>query len=144
MPRVVPTLLAETADMRAAMDDSDALILDVRGMAEWMRQEPTEMSMAGHVPGARHMVWTDMIDPATHRFWPVDNLRARFTALGLRPSSEIIVYCQGGIRAAHTVLALNQAGFARVRNYESSWAEWSRQAMPRVVEPAATPKSDKG
>ncbi|MFN3846875.1 MAG: sulfurtransferase [Paracoccaceae bacterium] len=144
VPRVVPALLAGTADMRTAMDDPDALILDVRGMAEWMRQEPTEISMAGHVPGARHLVWTDVIDPATHRFRPADDLRARFAALGLRPEAEVIVYCQGGIRAAHTVLTLNQAGFARVRNYEGSWAEWSRQAMPRVVEPLAAPKSDKG
>lgn len=143
MPRIVPDLLAETADMRAAMDDPDALILDVREMAEWMRQEPTAMSMAGHVPGALHLVWTDVINPATHRFRPAEDLRARFNAVGLRPDARIIVYCQGGIRAAHTVLALTIAGFARVRNYEGSWAEWSRQRMPCVVE-AAAPKSEKG
>lgn len=143
-PRVVPALLAETGDVRAAMDGPDTLILDVRGEAEWMRQEPTESSMAGHVPGARHMVWTDVIDPATHRFRPADDLRARFAAVGLRPGSEVVTYCQGGIRAAHTVLALTLAGYDRVRNYEGSWAEWSRQAMPRAVEPAVTPQPDKG
>ena len=134
--RVVPDLLAETADVRAAMDDPDRQILDVRGSAEWLRQAPTEMSMAGHIPGALHMVWTDVIDPDSHRFRPADDLRARFTVLGLRPEAEVIVYCQGGIRAAHTVLALNVAGFAHVRNYEGSWAEWSRAKMPAVIEPA--------
>ena len=34
--------------------------------------------------------------------------------------------------------------FARVRNYEGSWAEWSWRGMPRVVEPASAPESDKG
>ncbi|MCA1770062.1 MAG: hypothetical protein LC652_09005, partial [Halomonas sp.] len=81
-----------------------------------------------------HMVWTDCLDPTTRRFRPADELRARFTALGLRPEAEIITYCQGGIRAAHTVHALTIAGFAHVKNYEGSWAEWSRAQMPATVE----------
>lgn len=135
-PRVAPEHLAETADVRAAMDDPDRQILDVRSIAEWMRQEPTERSMAGHVPGALHLVWTDVIDPGTYRFRPADDLRARFIGLGLRPEAEVITYCQGGIRAAHTVLALQIAGFDRVQNYEGSWAEWSRATMPTAIEPA--------
>lgn len=136
-PHIIPNLLAETADVRAAIDDLDCQILDVRGDAEWLRSEPTETSLAGHVPDARHLVWTDVIDPVTHCFRPATDLRTLFTGLDLRPEAEVITYCQGGIRAAHTVLALNLAGFARVRNYEGSWAEWSRQGMPSVVEPAA-------
>lgn len=134
--RVTPALLATTADVRAAIDDPDRQILDVRGPAEWLRQAPTETSLAGHVPGALHMPWTDTIDPATHRFLPADVLAARFAALGLRPQGEVIAYCQGGVRAAHAVLALALAGFGRVRNYEGSWAEWSRAGMPTAVEPA--------
>lgn len=136
--RVTPEHLAETADVRAAIDDLDRQILDVRGQAEWLRAQPTDVSMAGHVLRALHLVWTDTIDPETRRLQPADDLRARFTALGLRPEAEQIVYCQGGIRAAHSVLALTIAGFARVRNYEGSWAEWSRAQMPAAVEPDAT------
>lgn len=131
-----PQHLAETADVRAAMDDTDCQILDVRGDAEWLRATPTEASMAGHIPGALHMVWTDCLDPDTRRFRPAAELRARFSALGLDPKAEVMTYCQGGIRAAHTVLALTIAGFARVRNYEGSWAEWSRAQMPAAVEPS--------
>lgn len=134
--RVIPDLLADTAHVLSALDDPDRQILDVRGPAEWLRQEPTESSMAGHIPGALHLVWTDVIDPATRRFRPAADLRARITALGLRRDDEVIVYCQGGIRAAHTAFALNVAGFAHVRNYEGSWADWSRARMPAIVEPA--------
>ncbi|MFN6976730.1 MAG: sulfurtransferase [Gemmobacter sp.] len=136
VPRIVPEMLADTAAVRAAMDDPGTLILDVRGQAEWTRQVATETSMAGHVPGAAHLVWTDVIDALTHRFRPVDALRARFAACGLAPEAAVITYCQGGIRAAHTVLALNRAGFGHVRNYEGSWAEWSRAGMPAAIEPA--------
>ncbi|TVO60068.1 sulfurtransferase [Spiribacter vilamensis] len=132
-----PEYLAETADVRAAIDDPDRQIVDVRGDAEWLRATPTEASMAGHIPGALHMVWTDCLDPATRRFRSADELRAHFTLLGLRPEAEIITYCQGGIRAAHTVLALTIAGFVHVQNYEGSWAEWSRVQMPATVERAS-------
>lgn len=142
--QIVPELLAQTADVRAAMDDPDRRILDVRGNAEWLRAEPTESSMAGHVPGAVHLVWTDVIDPATHRFRTASDLRSRFIGLGLRPDAEIITYCQGGIRAAHTVLALEIAGFAHVRNYEGSWAEWSRARMPTFIEPPSVTTSPTG
>lgn len=143
-PRMVSDLLAETADVRAAMDDPNRQILDVRGDAEWQRAEPTASALAGHVPGALHLVWTDVIDPGTHRFRPALDLRTLMVRLGLRREAEIITYCQGGIRAAHAVLALNHAGFPRVRNYEGSWAEWSRQGMPCVVESPASSNTDKG
>jgi len=133
--RPKPEHLATTADVHAAMDDANRQILDVRGKAEWLRDAPTEASMAGHIPGALHMVWTDCLDPETRRFRPKDDLHALFKALGLRREAEIIPYCQGGIRAAHSVLALTLAGFDRVRNYEGSWAEWSRTKMPATIEP---------
>jgi len=136
--QVLPAWLADTADVQSAVDTPEVQVLDVRGEAEWLRQAPTESSIAGHVPGALHMVWTDVIDPETHRFRPASALRDRFIALGLRPEAEVIAYCQGGIRAAHGVLALRLAGFERVRNYEGSWAEWSRRNMPTVIEALPT------
>jgi thiosulfate/3-mercaptopyruvate sulfurtransferase len=54
-----------------------------------------------------------------------------FITLGLEPGQEVITYCQGGIRAAHTALALRLAGYERVRNYERSWSEWgNREDLP--------------
>jgi thiosulfate/3-mercaptopyruvate sulfurtransferase len=47
-----------------------------------------------------------------------------YEALGVTPDREVVTYCQGGYRAAHTYLALRLAGFPRVRNYTGSWKEW--------------------
>ena len=51
----------------------------------------------------------------------------------------VITCCQGGIRAARTVLALERAGFERVLDHEGSWAEWSRAQMPAAIEPLPDP-----
>ena len=59
------------------------------------------------------------------------DLKAMYEALGVTPDREVVTYCQGGYRAAHTYLALRLAGFPRVRNYTGSWKEWGdREHLP--------------
>jgi thiosulfate/3-mercaptopyruvate sulfurtransferase len=57
-----------------------------------------------------------------------------FTAAGFSPDSEIVTYCQGGVRAAHAMFALRLAGYEQVRNYDGSMKEWAnRDDTPLVV-----------
>ncbi len=56
-----------------------------------------------------------------------------FDAFGSQPNKGIVTYCQGSIRAAHTVLALKLASYEKVRNYEGSWGAWSRRDFPPVA-----------
>ena len=41
-----------------------------------------------------------------------------------RADREVVPYCQGGYRAAHSYLALRLLGYPRLRNYLASWREW--------------------
>ena len=43
---------------------------------------------------------------------------------GVTPDREVVTYCQGGYRAAHSYLALRLIGYPRIRNYVGSWKEW--------------------
>jgi thiosulfate/3-mercaptopyruvate sulfurtransferase len=125
--------IADSAYVQASIGDPERVILDVRGDDEWSRMEASDTTPPGHIPGAVHLVWSDVIEPDTKRFKPVPALRRMFGEIGVSTDMEVITYCQGGIRAAHTALALKLAGYGHVRNYEGSWAAWSRTSF--AVEP---------
>ena len=90
----------------------------------------------GAIPGAAHLEWTNNLAP-DGRFKSASELEAMYAAIGVTRDREVITYCQGGYRAAHSYLALRILNFPRVRNYIGSWKEWGdREDLP-IEQPAA-------
>jgi thiosulfate/3-mercaptopyruvate sulfurtransferase len=57
-----------------------------------------------------------------------------YSDAGVTPDREVITYCQGGYRAAHSYLALRLLGYPNVRVYLGSWKEWGdRDELPVEV-----------
>ena len=81
----------------------------------------------GAIPGAIHIEWTDNI-AADGKFKSNDELKAMYDKAGITPDKEVMSYCQGGYRAAHSYVALRLLGFPKVRNYIGSWKEWGDRA----------------
>jgi thiosulfate/3-mercaptopyruvate sulfurtransferase len=100
-------------------------VLDARTLGEYTGQDQRSLRR-GRIPGAVHMEWTRTLDSAGRLLSP-EELRRRFAAAGLLPGQEVITYCQGGIRCAHSALALRRAGFKHVRVYDASWQEWGNR-----------------
>jgi len=116
---VDPSRLATANWIAAHLGHPDVLVVDVRSEAEYE---------GGHLPGAIHLpydrVLADLLMP---RLLPAAELRDLFTSHGIVPDKEVVVYCETGARSAHTYVVLRLLGYPRVRNYEGSWAEWSRR-----------------
>lgn len=112
-----PEVLAERGWIRERLADGVLRILDTRTAAEYA---------GGHIPGAASWDWFNAVPPGS---WDAakgaSELLDEWSALGLRPSDEVVVYCRSGMRAAHTWVVLRHAGFDRVRLYDGSWQEWS-------------------
>ena len=133
-PKIDESWIAEWEQVRAAIKNPACSILDVRADKEWTGADPMGTKRGGHIPSAVHLDWREAIDQATKRFKPTLVIREMFARTGLSPEKEVITYCQGGIRAAHTAFALRLAGYDRVRNYERSWWEWgNREDLPIEV-----------
>jgi thiosulfate/3-mercaptopyruvate sulfurtransferase len=104
-------------------------ILDTRSDAEYYG-EAVRAKRGGAIPGAVHLEWKQNLSP-DGRFKSADELRRMYEQKGIRPDREVVTYCQGGYRAAHSYLALRLAGFSNVLNYTGSWKEWGdREDLP--------------
>lgn len=120
-----PEVIASYDYVLSRLGHGASQIFDVRSDAEYWG-ENVRARHGGAIPLALHREWTDALDSAG-RFKSPAELRAVYERLGLDRKREVITYCQGGYRAAHAWVALRTAGFTRVRNYLSSWAEWGNR-----------------
>lgn len=87
----------------------------------------------GRLPGARHFEWTRVFRSAKDpRMKDVSGLKRAFTKIGLSPGQRTLTMCQSGTRSASVLFALLQAGWSdeNVKNYDGSWAEYSRLQTP--------------
>jgi thiosulfate/3-mercaptopyruvate sulfurtransferase len=122
----------DAAESRAGLLDADdaagfakdKLLLDGRPADRFAGHHETIDPVAGHIPGA---VSAPALANLTESgaFLPAEELAAKFTAVGIRPDSEVGVYCGSGIQATHLALALEASGIRpRTSVYVGSWSHW--------------------
>lgn len=119
-------VLATVEDVLGSLGKKEKALLDTRSLGEYLGTH-VRAARGGAIPGAVHIEWTDNLAP-DGKFKSDEELRAMYERAGITPDKEVISYCQGGYRAAHSYVALRLLGFSKVRNYIGSWKEWGDRA----------------
>lgn len=129
--------IATIEDVKAAIDDPEIILLDTREPQEYQGEPyiakgklyPYKKGAfdAGCIPSALHLNWSDAVELHNdHRFKCLKDQKYNFEKAGITRDKEIIVYCQSGVRSAHTAYVLTEIlGYPKVKNYDGSWIEWS-------------------
>ncbi|MBV6636342.1 MAG: sulfurtransferase [Mameliella sp.] len=131
-------IMMDLDDMKAALDDDGAVILDVRDIDEWIGTSSSPYGVdfcprKGRIPGAVWIEWYRMMKPGAEgpMMKSRDEVLAECATVGITPDTPVKLYCFKGARASNTFLALKEAGVKDVALYFGSWNEWSRDpALP--------------
>ena len=107
------------------LEDDDVLILDTRSADEHYGRV-ARAQRVGSIPNAIHLEWTQNLKPDGQFKSEVD-LRKMYQSAGITDEKQIVCYCQGGYRSAHSYFALRLIGYSRVSNYIGSWQEWGNR-----------------
>jgi thiosulfate/3-mercaptopyruvate sulfurtransferase len=119
-------VLATVDDVLGSLKKNNTAILDTRSEGEYLGTH-VRAARGGAIPGAIHTEWTDNLD-SSGKFKSNEELKSMYDKVGITPDKEVISYCQGGYRSAHSYIALRLLGFPKVRNYIGSWKEWGDRA----------------
>jgi thiosulfate/3-mercaptopyruvate sulfurtransferase len=120
----LPTI--EIDEVEKISQNPNYLVVDVRDQERYDGKiEPIDL-IAGHIPGATNIPFTENLDQSGLFLSPND-LRNKYEKLfGEINPKNVIVHCGSGVTACHTLLALHYAEIETPKLYVGSWSEWSR------------------
>ncbi|TQV72644.1 sulfurtransferase [Exilibacterium tricleocarpae] len=113
--------VADIDYIMANLQDPAFAIWDARGGDEY-RGEKVLALKGGHIPGAVHCEWTELMDHQRQLRIRAD-AKAYLAARGLTGDKRIVTHCQTHHRSGLTYLVGKTLGFD-IRAYDGSWAEW--------------------
>ncbi|MEM6887502.1 MAG: 3-mercaptopyruvate sulfurtransferase [Pseudomonadota bacterium] len=118
-------LVRDVTQVSAASKLRDAAIVDARAAMRFRGEapEPREGLRPGHIPGARNVPYTALLNDDKTLKAPAA-CRAVFEAAGVDLGRPIITSCGSGVTAAILALALERMGHHQWSLYDGSWAEW--------------------
>lgn len=118
--------VATIAEVEKVSLDKNHVVIDVRDSERYRgEKEPIDL-IAGHIPGAINIPYTENLDKKG-LFLSPDELKEKYQkAFNGISTDNIIVHCGSGVTACHTLLAIAHAGLDIPKLYVGSWSEWSR------------------
>lgn len=125
--------LADINEVEIASKTGNQVIVDVRDKNRFDGlTEPIDL-IAGHIPNARNIPFTENLDEKGFFLAP-ETLKKKYSeALEDTTIDHVIVHCGSGVTACHMLLAMDYAGLSIPKLYVGSWSEWSRNNKEMVL-----------
>ena len=118
--------IAEIDEVEKVSQNKNFIIIDVRDSKRYNGETEPIDQIAGHIPGAINIPFTENLDE-NGLFLSPKLLKMKYEKVfGNVETQNIIVHCGSGVTACHSLLAINYATLEIPKLYIGSWSEWSR------------------
>ena len=139
-PQPNTKLVVDAAWVSANINKPGVAILDARAAKFYSGAEAGQMPRAGHIPSARSIPFSSLVEDSNNKFKSATSLRELFNAAGVKQGDSVATYCHIGQQASLLYFAARYLGYdAHV--YDGSFEDWSHRPELQVVKEEA-PKPD--
>ncbi|PCK09465.1 MAG: thiosulfate sulfurtransferase [Alteromonadaceae bacterium] len=122
-------VIAEISDIEKGIADQSITVWDARSLEEYQGTKVLA-AKGGHIPGAIHCEWTDLMDKNQGLRLRKD-AKAMLAERGIDGTKTTITHCQSHHRSGFTYLVGKYLGFD-MRGYHGSWSEWGNNPNTQV------------
>jgi thiosulfate/3-mercaptopyruvate sulfurtransferase len=128
-PALKNSVFSSAEEVLGAVGRKGVSIVDARAPGFYDGTTPNGMTRAGHVPGARNLFYSTLVD-STNKMLGSDTLKGLFAAAGVGEGDRVIAYCHVGQTASLVYFAARLLG-KEASLYDGSFEEWSgREDLP--------------
>jgi len=130
-------LIVDAVWVKNNLSDPNVRILDARAPQFYTGAEKGRMPRGGHIPQARNIPFSSLVEESSNKFKSPTALKELFTQAEVKPKSSVATYCHIGQQASLLYFVARYLGYdAHV--YDGSFEDWSNRAeLP--VENSANP-----
>src|SRR2546422_311780 len=109
-PKPNPKLVVDAAWVSANLDKPGVMILDARAPKFYSGAEAGQMPRAGHIPGAKNIPFSSLVEEKDNKFKSAAALRQLFETAGVKQDDSVATYCHIGQQASLLYFAARYLG----------------------------------
>ena len=129
---------ADCSWVKENLGKSNVRILDARAPQFYTGAEQGRMPRGGHIPQARNIPFSSLVEDSNNKFKSPTALRELFNQADVKASTSVATYCHIGQQASLLYFVARYLGYdAHV--YDGSFEDWSNRAELPVEKSEAKP-----
>jgi thiosulfate/3-mercaptopyruvate sulfurtransferase len=125
-PRPNTELVVDAAWVSANLNHPGVAIVDARAAKFYTGAEAGQMPRAGHIPSAKSIPFSSLVEDPSNKFKSAEALRGLFDAAGVKQRDTVATYCHIGQQASLLYFVARYLGY-EAHLYDGSFEDWSHR-----------------